>query len=74
MHTHMKGKNGYMAVKIDMSKADDRVEWGFLESVTGKMCFSPNWIKLIMMCVTTAHYSILVNGISTGKITLTRGI
>jgi hypothetical protein len=40
----------------------------------GRIGFTPNWIKLIMMCVTSAHYTILVNGIPTGKIILNRGI
>ena len=33
------GKENFMAVKLDMSKAYDRVEWGFIEKVMEKMAF-----------------------------------
>ena len=37
------GKVGEMALKLDMSKAYDRLEWGCLEGIIRKMGFAKKW-------------------------------
>ena len=54
--------NGFMFLKLDMSKAYDQVEWSFLENLMRKMGFCENWIGLMIVCVRTISYSILING------------
>ena len=63
-----------MALKLDMSKAYDRVEWSFLRDIMKQMGFNDRWVALVMECVTIVLYSLLVNGEPQGNIKPSRGI
>jgi hypothetical protein len=74
MHMRMWSKEGFTVIKLDMSKAYDRVEWNFLLAMMQRMGFDSKWIQLISMCVQTASYAVLINGVPRGCIQPTRGI
>lgn len=57
-----KGKKRIFALKLDLEKAYDRLEWPFIEYCLWTFNFSKNTIKLIMSCVASSHTSIQVNG------------
>ena len=63
-----------MAVKTDMSKAYDRLEWDFIKCVLLRLGFHEKWVGLVMQCVSTVTYSFLINGSPRGKVTPSRGI
>ncbi|CAL1400234.1 unnamed protein product [Linum trigynum] len=57
-----KNKKGLLTAKLDISKAYNRIEWCLMEKMMRKLDFEERWIKMIMNCVTTVSYSLLVNG------------
>ncbi|XP_074347003.1 uncharacterized protein LOC141685822 [Apium graveolens] len=75
---HMQRKktreDGEIALKLDISKAYDRVDWDFLKVSMRGMGFSQKWIDWMMLCITTVSYEFSFNGSSVGPIQPTRGL
>ncbi|XP_075474412.1 uncharacterized protein LOC142505350 [Primulina tabacum] len=49
-------------LKVDLEKAYDTVDWGFLHEVLLALKFPCLFVDWIMECVTTTSYSIVING------------
>ena len=68
MQTKTRGADRYVALKLDISKAYDRMDWEYLRAVMTKMGFHDRWIHWMSMCVESVDYSVLVNGEQVGPI------
>jgi hypothetical protein len=51
----------YGAFKLDLSKAYDRVNWGYLKGILGRLGFHSKWLQWIMQCVSTDKYFVCFN-------------
>lgn len=75
---YMKGKKGgqegEVALKLDISKAYDRVRWDYLEHRMRRMGFLERRIKWVMLCVMVVSYSITFQGSIIGPINPKRGL
>ncbi|XP_019184158.1 PREDICTED: uncharacterized protein LOC109179042 [Ipomoea nil] len=68
------GQVGWAALKLDMAKAYDRMEWPFVEQMLRRLGFDDRWVQLVMLCVRSVRYKVLINGRPSEEIVPTRGL
>ena len=69
-----KGKVGYMALKIDLEKVYDKLEWSFIKDMLIRINLLVDLVDIIMSCVLTVFTFIMVNGDALESIYPLRGI
>jgi hypothetical protein len=74
MKNNRSKKNGHYAVKLDMMKAYDRVEWVYLEAIMKMLGFCDSFVRQVMTGVTTVSFSLLFNGGRSSEFHPCRGI
>lgn len=68
------GEKSFMTLKLDISKAHDRVELEFLKHVMERFGFGDHWVRIIMGCITSSNFTFLINGTTLGYILHSRGL
>lgn len=68
------GKIGMAALKIDVSKAYDKLKWDFIEGMFEKFGFHELWRERIMICIKTVSYNFVQQGVTFAEIYLKGGL
>jgi len=74
LHLLKNRKKGFIGLKLDMAKAYDRLEWNFIEATLIIIGFPTNMVNIIMKCIRSVKFSILINGHATDYFSPQRGI
>lgn len=64
MHTlkRKKGKGELMAIKIDLEKAYDKMDWSFIRDVLLRFGYPTTWVNWVWECLSTVSLAVVVNG------------
>lgn len=67
-------KDNSMALKLDMYKAYDCLEWDYILEILSSFGFSDKWVELIKKCISTVSYQIKFNGKLSSPFSPMRGL
>jgi hypothetical protein len=74
IHRAKKGEESFCAYKMDLTKAYDRVDWGFLKSTLIQFGFDPLWVRRVMSCIKSIKFKVRINNQLTKEIMPMRGL
>eukprot|EP00253_Pinus_taeda_P012127 PITA_12127 len=74
IHSLKQSRKPGMLLKIDLSKAFDSISWDYMQKVLHAFGFDNAWIRWVSSLISSAFFSILINGIPTSTFRASRGI
>jgi hypothetical protein len=74
IHSLQKTKTPGMLLKLDLSKAFDKISWDYMRAMLLAFGFDQCWVTWIMNLTSSAFFSLLVNGVPSRPFSPSRGI
>jgi exonuclease III len=74
IHSLQKTKTPGMLLKLDISKAFDKLSWEYMKAMLIAFGFDQNWVTWILNLTSSAFFSLLINGVPSKPFSPSRGI